>query len=122
MSEIKFSSNLTIDDELRETVLVPLSKEHFALDKAAIYFVATWALSKGLEPRPHKKAAPNWHADSGEPVYGFFLNRFPSSDPVKTVGEYANAGLFHIRERVSESMSLTDIFEIVLNEDLPASD
>ena len=112
MSEVKFASNLAIDDELRENVLVPLSKEHFALDRSAIFFVAAWSLSKGLEPRPHKKAAPNWHADSGDPVYGFFLNRFPESDPVKLVGEYANAGLHAIRERVSENLSFADIFEI----------
>jgi hypothetical protein len=111
MSKPKFSSNLAIDSDLKVNVLEPLSA-HFVSQEAAIFFCAAWAYARELEPLVSKNSLPNWHADSGEPIYNFFQSKTPESDPVKIVGDFANAALQVIEDRVTEGLSFSQIFEI----------
>lgn len=111
MSKPRFSANLSIDSELKVNVLEPLS-EHFMSQEAAIFFCAAWAYAQELEQLVSKNSLPNWHADSGKPIYNFFQSKMPDADPVKIVGDFANAALKAIEDRVVEGLSFSQIFEI----------
>jgi hypothetical protein len=111
MNKPKFSANLAIDSELKVNVLEPLAT-HFVSQESAIFFCAAWAYARELDPLSSRKSSPNWHADSGEAIYNFFQAKVPEADPVKLVGDYANAALKAIESSVAEGLSFSQIFEI----------
>jgi hypothetical protein len=104
---------VTVDFELRQTVLNPIADQHGIPMIDLVYLFTTLAISKNLEPMPPKKR----EVLSGDvfvelPIYQIVAAQFNSKEPRRLAHELANAGMAYVMSRFSDESELIDIFDL----------
>lgn len=104
---------VTVDFELRQTVLNPIADQHGIPMIDLVYLFTTLAISKNLEPMPPRKR----EVLSGDvfvelPIYQIVAAQFNSKEPRRLAHELANAGMAYVMSRFSDESELIDIFDL----------
>lgn len=104
---------VTVDFELRQTVLNPIADQHGISMIDLVYLFTAFAMSKRLEPMPPRKR----EVLSGDvfvelPIYQIVAAEFKTDEPRRVAHELANAGMAHVLGSFAEESELADIFDL----------
>jgi|AntAceMinimDraft_6_1070360.scaffolds.fasta_scaffold13419_2 hypothetical protein len=103
---------VTIDKELRHSVLDALVSTHDLNMLELVYLFTAFAISKDLHPLPpEKKEVISGDVFVEDDIYKLVAYLFKTDEPRRVAHELANAGMNFVKDKVAELQELREIFE-----------